>query len=85
MIAENPKITELKPYKGFNILKIVTYKEWGRIVSYEAYREKAGYVTDYIDEYCTLKDCKQAVDIYLIDKKKMEMEEYEKNRHVGRN
>lgn len=67
MICKNPKTTELKPYKGFHILKVITYKEWGRIVTYEAYRDKIGYITDYISEYCTLKECKQAVDFYLLE------------------
>lgn len=64
MIAENPKITELKPYRTFNIIKIETYSEWSKYVSYEAYRNKCGYITAYISDCESLKEVKEKILLY---------------------
>ena len=70
MLAENPKITELKPYKGFQIFKYQTFSEWSSYIHYVALRSRFGYVEDYIEE-STLKDCKRKIDSLLQE------EEYE--------
>lgn len=61
MIAENPKVTELKPYRGFQIVKTETFSDWGKYVSYSAYRTKQGFVTDYIDDCSSLKELKKEI------------------------
>lgn len=68
MIAENPKITELKPYKGFRIFKYVTYSNCYGYIHYEAFKDRFGEVEEYIDECYTLKDCKQKIDFLLQEK-----------------
>lgn len=65
MIAENPKTTELKEYKGFKVFKEETFTGWGKLTHYYAFRSIKGYCKDYISEVSTLKEVKQEID-YLI-------------------
>lgn len=65
MIAENPRITELKPYKGFKIIKIETFSNWGRYVSYDAYKEVSGYEEDYIGDCGSLAELKEEIRMVI--------------------
>lgn len=64
---ENPKITKLKPYKGFTIIRVETNHEWGISKTYEAWREICGEVYDYICDCSTLEKCKQEIDFILLE------------------
>lgn len=64
MIAENPRITELKPYKGFAIIKTETFSNWGRYVSYSAYKEVKGCVENYIDDCSSLAKLKEKIRLW---------------------
>ena len=69
MLSENPKITELKPYKGFQIFKYQTFSNY---IFYEAFRSICGEVEDYIEECSTLSDCKRKID-FLLQEEEYEM------------
>lgn len=68
MLAENPKVTELKPYKGFRIFKYQLFSEWSSRVWYEAFFSRYGEVEEYVDDCYTLKECKQKIDFIINDR-----------------
>lgn len=57
----NPRITELKPYKGFNIIKEETFSNWGGYVTYYAYKEVKVGVKDYIGYCSSLAELKEEI------------------------
>jgi hypothetical protein len=63
----NPKITELKPYKGFNIIKEQTFSNWGSHVAYFAYKEVEGGVKEYIDDCNDLAKLKEKIRLRCYD------------------
>lgn len=63
----NPRITELKPYKGFNIVKEETFSNWCRYVYYYAYKEVKGGVKDYINDCSSLAELKEKIRLRCYD------------------
>lgn len=63
MIAENPKIVTLSPYKGFRITKVTTYSEWRPYVSYEAVKGDSWKTREWI-ECDSLKELKKEINEY---------------------
>lgn len=65
MLSENPKVTELKPYKGFRIHKYQTFSNCSSFIHYEAIKEVKGNVEEYIEEAYSLKELKQKIDLLV--------------------
>lgn len=63
----NPRITELKPYKGFNIIKEETSSNWSRYVNYFAYKEVKGGVKEYIDDCNSLAKLREKIRLRCYD------------------